>query len=119
MNHSDAQQGGWILGILAQDRVVFGACPREVGGSDPGEPEQRAGIGKVRMGIENPLEQRGGRLRILGAEEGVGKVVGRVGIVRALPNLGCQQRQGAFEVMPANQRQPIIQSHLWPAASNA
>src|SRR5207245_5870284 len=63
-------------------------------------------------------EQRYRRLRVLGANEGIGEVIGSVGVIRTLAHLGGQQWQCAFEVMPANERQAIVDGHVRACASN-
>src|SRR5205807_6295174 len=111
-DHPQAEQRGGVLRFAGQDRLVLGGGPDKVGNPDAGQAQQAARIGEVRMDLDDLGEQRHRRLGALGADEGVGEVIGRVGVVRTLADLGGQQWQSAFEVMPADQRQAIINRHV-------
>src|SRR5207302_3025157 len=91
---------------------------REVGGADARQAQQGVGVREIRMDLDDFGEQSYRRLRVLGANEGIGEVIGGVGVIRTLAHLGGQQWQCAFEVMPANERQAIVDGHVRACASN-
>jgi len=64
------------------------------------------------MDLDDLGQQRDRRLRVLRPDERVGEVIGGVGVVGTLAHLGGQQREGALEVMPANQRQAVVDGHI-------